>query len=104
MLWGDRIATGLALGRWRGRQPAAKASMISMRAPQHGQESAKEVAAPSPKSLCGNHQHMERATRSKDLSDEFKLGATLLVDIGQRGAWRQVPCNPDLSCRGSRSG
>jgi hypothetical protein len=31
------IATGLGLGRWRGTQPAAKVSMISMRAPQHGQ-------------------------------------------------------------------
>jgi hypothetical protein len=31
------IASCLTVGRWRGTQPAANVSMITMRAPQHGQ-------------------------------------------------------------------
>ena len=31
------IASCLVVGRWRGTQPAANVSMITMRAPQHGQ-------------------------------------------------------------------
>ena len=86
------IASCLVVGRWRGTQPAANVSMITMRAPQHGQGCAGcslDAAASSLHCIFTDHCEVVTSTavRASERSEPWHGYAMSRERAGRGGSW-----------------